>query len=182
MLLSRLTLPQLRVDPVMHTITPLSNLGGVQVRINDIAASQEDLMALDVKAVRHIEYIDNPGVRYGEGTAYVINIVVKRATDGYVAGADLTNTLTTVNGTENLFAKYNRGNSELGISYTLDYQNFKGTELDERARYQMEDGDIVTIHRRQLEGQDKRLAHKAQLTYNLSDSTYVLQAKLSGRQ
>lgn len=182
MLLSRLTLPQLRVDPVMHTITPLSNLGGVQVRINDIAASQEDLMALDVKAVRHIEYIDNPGVRYGEGTAYVINIVVKRATDGYVAGADLTNTLTTVNGTENLFAKYNRGNSELGISYTLDYQNFKGTELDERARYQMEDGDIVTIHRRQLEGQDKRLAHKAQLTYNLSDSTYVLQAKLSGRR
>ena len=140
MLLSRLTLPQLRVDPVMHTITPLSNLGGVQVRINDIAASQEDLMALDVKAVRHIEYIDNPGVRYGEGTAYVINIVVKRATDGYVAGADLTNTLTTVNGTENLFAKYNRGNSELGISYTLDYQNFKGTELDERARYQMEEG------------------------------------------
>ena len=255
MLLSRLTLPQLRVDPVMHTITPLSNLGGVQVRINDIAASQEDLMALDVKAVRHIEYIDNPGVRYGEGTAYVINIVVKRATDGYVAGADLTNTLTTVNGTENLFAKYNRGNSELGISYTLDYQNFKGTELDERARYQMEEGrhrhhtptttggagqaarpqgaadlqperfhlratgqaerstiansasatpstirtsrgrsltnahairwrrgDIVTIHRRQLEGQDKRLAHKAQLTYNLSDSTYVLQAKLSGRR
>ena len=182
MLLSRLTLPQLRVDPVMHTITPLSNLGGVQVRINDIAASQEDLMALDIKAVRHIEYIDNPGVRYGEGTAYVINIVVKRATDGYVAGADLTNTLTTVNGTENLFAKYNRGNSELGISYTLDYQNFKGTELDERARYQMEDGDIVTIHRRQLEGQDKRLAHKAQLTYNLSDSTYVLQAKLSGRR
>ncbi|MBQ8467381.1 MAG: hypothetical protein IJ546_06770 [Prevotella sp.] len=182
MLLSRLTLPQLRVDPVMHTITPLSNLGGVQVRINDIAASQEDLMALDVKAVRHIEYIDNPGVRYGEGTAYVINIVVKRATDGYVAGADLTNTLTTVNGTENLFTKYNRGNSELGISYTLDYQNFKGTELDERARYQMEDGDIVTIHRRQLEGQDKRLAHKAQLTYNLSDSTYVLQAKLSGRR
>ena len=182
MLLSRLTLPQLRVDPVMHTITPLSNLGGVQVRINDIAASQEDLMALDVKAVRHIEYIDNPGVRYGEGTAYVINIVVKRATDGYVAGADLTNTLTTVNGTENLFAKYNRGNSEIGISYTLDYQNFKGTELDECARYQMEDGDIVTIHRRQLEGQDKRLAHKAQLTYNLSDSTYVLQAKLSGRR
>lgn len=182
MLLSRLTLPQLRVDPVMHTITPLSNLGGVQVRINDIAASQEDLMALDIKAVRHIEYIDNPGVRYGEGTAYVINIVVKRATDGYVAGADLTNTLTTVNGTENLFAKYNRGNSELGISYTLDYQNFKGTELDERARYQMEDGDIVTIHRRQLEGKDKRLAHKAQLTYNLSDSTYVLQAKLSGRR
>ena len=39
-LLSKLTLPHLRIDPVMHTITALSNLGSVQVRINDIVASK----------------------------------------------------------------------------------------------------------------------------------------------
>ena len=33
-LLSKLTLPHLRIDPVMHTVTALSNLGSVQVRIN----------------------------------------------------------------------------------------------------------------------------------------------------
>ena len=53
-LLSKLTLPHLRIDPVMHTITTLSNLGSVQVRINDIVASKEDLLALDMKAVQHI--------------------------------------------------------------------------------------------------------------------------------
>ena len=74
-LLSKLALPHLRIDPVMHTITALSNLGSVQVRINDIVASKEDLLALDMKAVQHIDYIDNPGVRYGEGVAYVVNII-----------------------------------------------------------------------------------------------------------
>ena len=82
-LLSKLTLPHLRVDPVMHSVTALSNLGSVQVRINDIAASKEDLLALDIKAVQHIDYIDNPGVRYGEGVAYVINII------GKVAGSEV---------------------------------------------------------------------------------------------
>ena len=77
-LLSKLTLPHLRIDPVMHTITALSNLGNVQVRINGIMASKEDLLALDMKAVQHIDYIDNPGVRYGEGIAYVVNIIVKK--------------------------------------------------------------------------------------------------------
>ena len=45
-LLSKLTLPHLRIDPVMHTVTALSNLGSVQVRINDVIASKEDLLAL----------------------------------------------------------------------------------------------------------------------------------------
>ena len=67
----------------MHTVTALSNLGSVQVRINDIVASKEDLLSLDMKAVKQVDYIDNPGVRYGEGIAYVVNIIVKRPVSGY---------------------------------------------------------------------------------------------------
>ena len=182
LLLSKLTLPHLRVDPVQHTVTALSNLGAVQVRINDMVATQEDLLALDVKAVQHIEYIDNPGVRYGEGTAYVVNIVVKRATSGHVLGADLTNTLTTVNGKESVFGKFNRGKRELGLHYTIGYQNFRGTDYDEQATYEMAAGDIRSIHRQQLEGQNKRLYHNGQLTYSLSDSSYLFQGKLTARR
>lgn len=182
LLLSKLTLPHLRVDPVQHTITALSNLGSVQVRINGIVASQEDLLALDVKAVQRIEYIDNPGVRYGEGTAYVVNMVVRKAQSGRVLGADLTNTLTTVNGKETVFGKFNRGKSELGLHYTLGYQDFKGTDYEERADYELAAGDIRSIARRQLEGQDKHLYHNGQLTYSLSDSDYVFQGKLTARR
>ena len=177
-LLAKLTLPHLRVDPTMHTIVALSNSESVQIRINDMVASQQDLLSLDVKAVQRIEYLDNPGLRYGEGVAYVVNIIVKKSVSGYVVGADLTNTLTTVNGDETIFGKVNHGKSEFGLSYSLDYHNFKGLQYDERASYQLESGEICSIRRHQLEGQNKSLSHNAQLTYSLSDSDYVFQTKL----
>ena len=181
-LLSKLTLPHLRVDPVMHTITALSNIGSVQVRINDIVASKEDLLALDMKAVKHIDYIDNPGVRYGEGIAYVVNIIVKKPVSGYDIGADLTNTLTAVNGDETVFGKFNYGKSEIGVNYSLGYQNFKGTEYEEQAAYELESGQPYEVLRKQLDGQNKNLSHNIQLAYSLSDSNYVFQSKLSAQR
>ena len=172
-LLSKLTLPHLRIDPVMHTVTALSNLGSVQVRINDMVASKEDLLSLDMKAVQHIDYIDNPGVRYGDGIAYVINIIVKKPVSGYDIGADLTNTLTAVNGDETVYGKFNYGKSEFEVNYSLGYQNFKGTEYEEKASYELESGTEYNVLRQQLEGQNKSLDHKIQLTYSLSDSNYV---------
>ena len=73
-LLAKLTLPHIRVDEAMNSITALTNLGTVQVRINDVIASREDLQTLDMQGIDHIEFVDNPGVRYGEGVAYIINI------------------------------------------------------------------------------------------------------------
>ena len=124
----------------MHTVTALSNLGSVQIRINDIIASKEDMLALDMKAVQQIDYIDNPGVRYGEGIAYVVNIIVKQPVSGFDIGADLTNTLTTINGDETVYGKFNYGKSEFGVSYSMDYQDFKGTEREELATYELESG------------------------------------------
>ena len=181
-LLAKLTLPHLRVDPTMHTIAALSNSGSVQIRINDMVASQQDLLSLDVKAVQRIEYLDNPGLRYGEGIAYVVNIIVKKPVSGYMVGADLTNTLTTVNGDETIFGKVNHGKSEFGLSYSLDYHNFKGLQNDEQATYKLESGEVHTIHRQQLEGQNKNLSQNAQLTYSLSDSDYVFQTKLMAQR
>ena len=181
-LLSKLTLPHLRIDPVMHTVTALSNLGNVQLRINDIVASKEDLLSLDMKAVQHIDYIDNPGVRYGEDIAYVINIIVKKPVSGYNVGADLTNTLTTINGNESIYGKFNYGRSEFGATYSIGYQNFKGREYEEQATYLLEPGTEYNILRQQLSGQDKSLDHNIQLTYSFSDSSYVFQTKLSARR
>ncbi len=178
-LLSKLTLPHLRIDPMMHTITALSNLGSVQVRINDIVASKDDLLALNMKTVQLIDYIDNPGVRYGEGVAYVVNIIAKKPVSGYDIGADLTNTLTAVNCDESVFGKFNYGKSEFGVNYSLGIQNFKGTEYEEQATYELESGEKRSISRQQLDGQNKSLNHNIQLTYCLSDSNYVLQSKLS---
>ncbi len=179
-LLAKLTLPHIRVDEAMNSITALTNLGTVQVRINDIIASREDLQTLDMLGIDHIEFVDNPGVRYGEGIAYIINIKVKKPVSGYVFGTQLTNSLTTVNGNESLFGKINHGRSEFALSYDFDYHNFKGAEYDEQASYELESGDIASIHRYSLNKQSKNISHNAQLTYSLSDSNYVFQAKFLG--
>ena len=178
-LLAKLALPYIRVDEAMNSITALTNLGTVQVRINDVIASREDLQTLDMQGIDHIEFIDSPGVRYGEGVAYIIDIKVKKPVSGYVVGTQLTNTLTTVNGNESLFGKINYGRSELALSYDLDYQNFKGAAYNEQAAYELESGNIVSMCRKSLNKQTKNLSHNAQLTYSLSDSCYVFQAKLS---
>ena len=181
-LLSKLALPHLRIDPVAHSFTALSNLGSVQVRINDIVASKEDLLALDMKVVEHIEYIDNPGIRYGEGIAYIVNIIVKKPVSGHNIGADLTNTVTAVNGEETVYGKFNYGKNEFGVNYSLGYQDFYGSEHEEEATYQLESGEKLSILRKQSDGQNKSFDHNLQLTYSLSDSNYVLQSKLSARR
>jgi len=54
-LLAKLTLPHIRVDEAQNAITALTNLGTVQVRINDIVATREDLQTLDLLGIEHIE-------------------------------------------------------------------------------------------------------------------------------
>lgn len=194
-LLAKLSLPHIRVDEATSSIMALSSIGGVQVRINDVVASKEDLLALDMEGVQRVEFIDNPSLRYGEGIAYVINIKVKKPVGGYVLGADLTSTLTTVSGNENVFGKVNHGRSEWAFSYGLNYNRFRGEEYDELATYHLEavpggfpagspssPSNTVTLHRQLLSKQDRSLSHNAQLTYSLSDSNFVFQAKLAGNQ
>ena len=179
-LLAKLTLPHIRVDEAMSSITALTNLGNVQVRINDVIASRDDLLALDMQGIDHIEFIDKPGVRYGDEVAYIINIKVKKPVSGYVIGSQLTNTLTTVNGSESVFAKLNHRRSELALNYSLDYHHFKGAEYDARTTYRLENGEVMTMNRRSLSSRNRNISHLAQLTYSLSDSCYVLQVKLKG--
>ena len=68
-LLSRLALPYVTVDEVAKSITVPPNMGQLQVRINDIVADRRDLTALDPKTVRSVDFIQNPGVRYGQGVS-----------------------------------------------------------------------------------------------------------------
>jgi hypothetical protein len=48
-LLNKLTLPNILVNEVTHTITAKGNLGSVQVRINDIIATTQDMLALEME-------------------------------------------------------------------------------------------------------------------------------------
>ena len=180
-LLQRLSLPNLRVDAIAHTIQAVDNRGSVQLRIDNVVVGYTEMMQLEPKRVLRIEFIDNPGLRYGEGVAYVINIITRRNDQGYVLGTDVTAWLTSRQGNALAYSKWNSGKSELSVSYS--YWGMKSTKSrdEEEANYTLSDGSIYTIGRNDIEDLYKSRTHYAKLTYNLADSTaFVFQASLSG--
>ena len=179
--IDKLTLANLRIDNINHSITAIDNRGSVQLRINGIVVDKQEMLALNPKDITKIDFINNPGVRYGEGIAYVINIVTHRTESGYTIGTDLTSALTTLQGDGMAYGKRNKGKSEWTLSYDINGYRFKGSKSTQLAEYTLNDGSIYTIERNDAEAIRRAIAHEAKLTYNWADSTVtVFQASLSG--
>lgn len=179
--LEKLTLPNLRVDNINHTISAIDNRGGVQLRINGIIVDKTEMTALDPKDILRIDFIDKPGVRYGESLAYVINIITRRNDSGYSVGTDITSAITTIQGDGMAYGKWNKGKSEWSVSYDINGGKSKGSKILQTANYTLNDGSIYTIERNDVETLRKYIFHNAKLTYNWADSTAtVFQTSLSG--
>lgn len=179
-LLSKLALPRIRVDNVLHTITAIGSNGSVQLRINGTIASKEDLLTLDPKLVKNIDFIDNPGVRYGQDIGYVINIRTTRKDSGGVIGADLSNSLSAVNGNNAAYGKLNHKDSEFALTYNFGYQDFKGNDYNEKADYLLNDNSHYRVERTTISNRARYFNNSLQMKYNLADSAnYVFQAAFS---
>lgn len=179
--LEKLTLPNLRVDNINHTISAIDNRGGVQLRINGIIVDKPEMTALDPKDILRIDFIDKPGVRYGESIAYVINIITRRNDSGYSVGTDITSAITTIQGDGMVYGKWNKGKNEWSVSYDMNGSKSKGSKTLQTANYTLTDGSIYTIERNDVETLRKYISHNAKLTYNWADSTAtVFQTSLSG--
>lgn len=179
-LLAKLVLPRIRVDEVARTITPLGNNGSVQLRLNGAITTHEELLSLDPKTVKSVDFIDNPGVRYGEGIGYVIDIRTRRGDSGWLAGADLNNSLTARHGSNTVFGKANRGNSEFGLTYQQDYTDFRGNDNSEQTDYLLNNGTLYHVSRTCQSARSRSYNNSLQAKYSLADSaSYVFQAVLT---
>ena len=179
-ILQKLSLPNIRVDEVSQSLSAIDGRGSIQLRINGIIVGREEMLALSPGSISRIDFIDNPGVRYGEGIAYVINILTRRADSGYTVGIDLTQALTVKSGNDLIYGKWNAGNSELSLSYNFGYKDFKGNRTDETAHYRLTDGAVRTIGRNDIASRSRSFSNGLQLKYNLADSDdYVFQASLN---
>lgn len=114
-LLKNLQLSRLVVNPIDNSIG-LPGGESVQLRINGIEVTQAEITAIRPADVLRIEYIDNPGARYGNVGA-VLNYIVKRRESGGNISADLSNGVSdTGYGEHNLSARYNFNRSELSTT------------------------------------------------------------------
>ena len=180
-ILEKLTLTNIRIDNINHTITAIDNGGSVQLRVNGIVVGKQEMLALNPKDIAKIDFINNPGVRYDESIGYVIDIVTRRSESGYTIGTDVTSALTTLQGDGSVYGKWNRGKSEWSLSYDVSGYKNKGEKSKQLSQYTLTDGSIYTIERNDVESLSKAIAHDTKLTYNWSDSTAtVFQTSLSG--
>lgn len=114
-LLKNLQLSRLVVNPIDNSIG-LPGGESVQLRINGIEVTQAEITAIRPADVLRIEYIDNPGARYGNVGA-VLNYIMKRRESGGNISADLSNGVSdTGYGEHNLSARYNFNRSELSTT------------------------------------------------------------------
>ena len=109
-LLQHLQLSGLTVNPMTKSIA--TNYGeAVQLRINGVQATHEEVVALRPEDVVRVEYHEQPGLRYG-GAAAVIDYFVKRKESGGNVSADLTNGVSPLGfGNYHLSGKYHQGKS-----------------------------------------------------------------------
>lgn len=178
-LLSKMTLNGIITDTENQVIKSMKG-GSVQVRINDIKANQQDITALRPDEVVRVEYIDNPGVRYSDGSIdAVINFVVKRRYAGYVGGLGTMQAFTTGFNNSNAYFKYNYKKSEFCIYYNFSYRGYDERKVDSENTYFFPDG---TQRQRQYLGYNTDFMYTTntvQLGYNLADpDKYTLNVSL----
>ncbi len=170
-LLRMLPLPNVKVDDVNESIVALNSLvGAVQVRINGVVATADDLRSLRPKEVAKVEFIDRPGVRYGQEVGIVINIVTHRVTAGYAMGADATSAPKADMLRGSAYAKLNRENSEFSINYSGAYSQMDGMHTAERTDYQMADNTITSVQRNTDDMVSRSAGHHVQTRYSMVDA------------
>lgn len=179
-ILQKLALPNIRIDEVRQVVSAIDGKGAVQIRMNGIEVSKTEMLSLNPNLITRIDFIDNPGVRYGEDIAYVLNIYTKREDCGYSLGFNATSALTTISANGTVYGKWNMGKSELSFSYDASGSRNKGYKSEEKADYTLTDGSVHTIVRNDFDTMNKGFAHSPKLTYNYADSTAtVFQASLT---
>lgn len=111
-LLANLMIPSLSVSDALGTVSSAGQ--SVQIRINGREASVDQLKNLLPSTIKRVEWIENPGLRYG-GANSVLNFIVTNPTVGGSMMVNTTQALNTAWGQYNPNAKFNFGRSQLEI-------------------------------------------------------------------
>lgn len=179
-LLDNLSLPTIIVNRAERKVLSLKG-GDVQIRINNVKASMQDVLALQPDEVTKVEFINVPGLKYGDSNLdAVINYQVRRRYAGYVAGVStMQGTKAGFNNSDGYF-KYNVKKSEFSINYSFSYRSVEERSYESLGTYHLPTGE--TLHRNYL-GYDSPFLYttnNVQLGYNLSEpDKYTLNVRLN---
>lgn len=179
-LLNNLMIPSLSVSDALGTIQAAGQ--SVQVRINGRESSIEQVRALLPETIKRVEWMDNPGLRYG-GANYVLNFIVTNPTIGGSFQGQARPALNQAWGFYMADAKFNSGRSQWEI-----YASCKLTEdlkiyRDYKETFTYPDGTSLTRNETPRGGNLKNSLPYYFASYNyIKPDTTVFVAQLTNQQ
>lgn len=181
-LLSGLQIPELIVNPASGSVS-LSGDNKLSIRINGREVSEAELASISSKDISKIEYISNPGVRYGDVDG-VLNITVKRRDKGYGIMLNLLQSPNRGWGNYTAALKYNIGKSEWTLDYTSNPMWNMDCYRDNSEYINLPDGTSISRFEAGKEVPNRMVTHHASLQYSYADANRLLlniQARLLRR-
>ena len=168
-LLQKLQIPGVIVNPTDNSIA-LVDQSEVSLRINGRPVDNKEIQALSPEQIVRVEYIDNPGVRYGEVGA-VIDFIVKNPTSGSSFMGDITQSVNRGFGEYWLSAKANSGKSEFSYSGWFSPRWNMEMLRDNVEHYELPDGSRYSRTEESIDGSRfEQWNNGHSLNYNFLDS------------
>lgn len=123
-LLQRMQITGLTVHPLNKTVS--NTLGeNVQLRINGVEVSKEEIQSIRPADIIRIEYHDNPSLRYA-GAAGVLDYIVKRREHGGYLSTNIEQGVNRVGyGNYNLSGKYYYNRSSFSIAASMERRDLE---------------------------------------------------------
>lgn len=152
----------------------------VKILINGVPSTPADLSVISPENILKIDYYTQPPIQYSNmGLGSVINVVTKEKQNGGSVGINTQNAVTTGFGNNVVNFKYNWGNSQIGVTYNINYRNYNKRILDENMTYSV--GGIN--YEKVKSGHNSPYAYEqqmAEISFNNSKTdNYLFSAKLS---
>lgn len=141
-LLRAMQLSRLHIDPITNAISS-SAQGEVQTRINGAKVDMQQIKALRPEDIQRIEYHDNPGMKYGQNVACVIDYITKRPVSGGTLSLESRHSPFDGWGEDQLSGSYNKGKSQIGVSVWQSYRDLHQWR-DNSETFNYQDGSSFT--------------------------------------
>lgn len=176
-LLNNLMIPSLSVSDALGRITAAGQ--SVQVRINGRTATIDQVRALLPETIRRVEWMDNPGLRYGDAN-YVLNFIVANPTLGGSLQLYARPALNTAWGFYMADAKFNFGESQFEIGANYKLTDKIKTHRDYTETFTYPDGSTLTRKETSRGGSLDNTQSRAWASYNyIKPDTTVFMAEFS---
>lgn len=176
-LLNNLMIPSFSVSDALGSITAAGQ--SVQVRINGRAATIEQVRTLLPETVKRVEWMDNPGLRYG-GANYVLNFIVANPSLGGSLQLLARPSLNEAFGLYMADAKFNFGKSQFEIGADYRLANRMKTHRDYTETFTFPDGATLTRKETTLGGTMDNTSGNLRASYNyIKPDTTVFVAEFS---